>query len=269
MIYALVIAAMLCAADAAEAPDAAFDQFFADFKAKRDGIESLDAKFTQKTIVPDETLDTDGVIFYAKPRRILLRTEEPERTTMVDGRVIFEYEPEIKQLVIYDLGENPRADVFFLGFDDDTESLRRNYAVSLFTTPDEKEGKRGILLRPKNPGEEGFDFIEARLYLRDKDYLPYRIHIQNDEDAEVVINVRGFRINVAPDSAQTQILAAEGTKVIKDDRVLKTVGPGGERYPEALAQTEAVLPAPAAPVAGPSVTVIELDAPRAQEAPQP
>jgi len=269
MIAALILVAALCAADAPEAPDAAFDQFFAEFKAKRDGIESLEAKFTQKTIVPDETLATDGSIFYAKPRRILLRTEDPDRSTMVDGRLILEYEPEIRQLVIYDLGENPRADVFFLGFDDDTESLRRNYDVHLFTTPDETAGGRGILLRPKDPDGEGYDFIEARLYLRDADFLPHRIHIQNDEDSEVIINVRDYRINIAPDPARAQIFAPEGTKVIKDDRVLKTVGPDGERYPEALEQADAAVPAPPTPVAGPSVTVIELDAPRSTEAPQP
>lgn len=224
----------LCALAADPAPDAAFEDFFRDFAAKRDGIVALEAVFEQRTVLPDEELTTTGTLVYIKPRRIIFRTEDPERTTLVDDRKGYEYDPEIRQLQIFDIEDNPQADIFFLGFDSDTALLRQAYDVSVFTVPGETHGKHGIKIRPKSDSREEAYFFEVNLYLRDEDYLPYRIHIQNDEESQVFIEVGALDKTVRPDPRGTQIFIAENTKVVENDRVVETVNTGGKWIPEAV-----------------------------------
>lgn len=266
----------LCALAADPAPDAAFDDFFRDFAARRDGIVALEAVFEQRTVLPGEELTTTGTLMYVKPRRIIFRTEDPERTTLVDDRKGYEYDPEIRQLQIFDIEDNPQADIFFLGFDSDTASLRRAYDVSLFDTPGETRGKHGIKMRPRADSREEAYFIEVNLYLRDEDYLPYRIHIQNDEESQVFIEVGALDKTVRPEPRGTQIFISENTKVVENDRVVETVAPGGKWIPEALLLPPApeTPPEPASstpplvPAAAPAAEAAPETAPAGEEAPK-
>lgn len=217
-----------------QAADPEFDAFFKDYAAKRDGIVALEAGFEQRTVLPDEELKTTGTLLYITPRRIIFRTDDPERTTLVDDRHGYEHDPEIRQLQIFDIEDNPQADIFFLGFDSDTESLRKAYDVTLFTSADDPRGKRGIKIKPRADSKEEAYFLEVNLYLRDEDYLPYRIHIRNDEESQVFIEVGTIDKSVRPDPPMTQLFVPEDTKIVQNDRVVETVGPGGKRMPDAL-----------------------------------
>ncbi len=231
MISAWVFAlATVCTA----APDADVDAFFKEFSAKRDGVVALDATFTQKTKLPDEELTTKGSLIFIKPRRIIFHTDDPERTTLVDDRSGYEYDPEIKQLQIFDIEDNPQADIFFLGFNSNTETLRKAYDLTLFDIPDDPRGRHGIKIKPKAQSKEQTYFIEVNLYLRDEDYLPYRIHIRNDEESQVFIEVEAIDKAFRPAPQLTQIFLPQDTKVVQNDRVVETVGTGGKRVPDAV-----------------------------------
>ena len=208
-----------------------FDQFFTDFTKKRDGILVLEARFEQQTILPEETLKTQGTLLYAKPRRIVFRTEEPERTTLIDGKRGYEYEPEIKQLVIFDMEDRPQTEVFFLGFDDNTKTLREAFDITLQETTGDPRGSRSLLIKPKAEDLEDAYFVQVTLYLRDQDYLPYRIHIVNDEESQVILDVKQFAVNGAPGPLKTQISLLEGTKIIENEIPIETVGAGGKQVP--------------------------------------
>ena len=231
------------------APGNDVDAFFREFAAKRDGIAALQAAFTQKTILPDETLEARGSILFVKPRRIVFRTEDPERVTLVDDGRGYEYDPEIRQLQMFDIEDNPRADIFFLGFTDDITRLREAYDLTLFDVEGEPKGKHGIRIRPKaGSGDEAY-FMEVNLYLRDKDFLPHRIHIQNDAEAQVVIEVAEPDTAARPEPKETQIFVEEKTKIVENDRVREVVGPGGRWLPDAILlppESAAAAPAPAA-----------------------
>ena len=229
----MTLLAVLLASMAAEAPPD-FDAFFEEFKAKRDGIRVLEADFIQRTILPDEVLTSRGTLLYAKPRRIVYRTQQPHRATLIDGRRGYEYEPDIKQLVIYDLEDRPEADIFFLGFDDDTEALREAYDVNVFTIEGEERGSQGIVVRPKDPAAADAYFVEVSLYLRDEDYLPYRIRIVNDEESQVITEVQDIEVNHDPAPVRTQISLAPGTKIIENDTVVEVVGEEWKEVPEPL-----------------------------------
>ena len=231
MISAWIFAlATVCTA----APDADVDAFLKEFSAKRDGVVALDAAFTQKTKLPDEELTTKGSLIFIKPRRIIFHTDDPERTTLVDDRSGYEYDPEIKQLQIFDIEDNPQADIFFLGFNSNTETLRKAYDLTLFDIPNDPRGKHGIKIKPKAQSKEQAYFIEVNLYLRDEDYLPYRIHIRNDEESEVSIEVESINKTFRPTPQLTQIFLPQDTKVVQNDRVVETVEAGGKRVPDAI-----------------------------------
>ena len=253
------------------APESDVDAFFREFAAKRDGIAALQAAFTQKTILPDETLEAAGTILFVKPRRIVFRTDDPERVTLVDNDRGYEYDPEIRQLQMFDIEANPRADIFFLGFTNDINRLREAYDLTLFDVKDEPKGKRGIRIRPRaDSGDEAY-FVEVNLYLRDQDFLPHRIHIQNDAEAQVVIEVAEPDTAVRPEPKQTQIFVEEKTKIVENDRVREVVGPGGQWMPDAILlppEPPKADPAPAPPAAK---TAPEADQPPAapEEAPAP
>lgn len=199
-----------------------FDEFFKGFKEKRDGIGSLIAHFTQRTVLPDEVITTEGTLYYSRPRRILFKTDEPDRATLVDGRRGYEYDAEIRQLTIFDIEDHPRADIFFLGFDDDTEALQRAYQVQLMITHDAK-GMHGIKIEPKPDSDDEVYFMAVNLYLRDEDYLPYRIHIVNDAESEVFIDIDDIKPQPETDLKSARVLVPAGVKIIENDTVVATV----------------------------------------------
>ena len=213
------------------APPPEFDAFFKEFAEKRDGIEVLEADFMQKSIVPEEILTTEGSLIYMPPRRIRFHTQYPNRTTLVEGLRGYEYEPGVKQLVIFDIEDNPSSDILFVAFDSDTERLREHYEVSLLSLSDEPKGSHAILIKPKPENLREAYFLQITLYLRDVDMLPHRIHILNDEESETIINVIEYTVNQPIDAGRMQIPVPEGTRVLENDRVLETVGAGGKAFP--------------------------------------
>lgn len=225
---ALWSAALLATPDT---PD--FDAFFKEFAEKRAHVKVLEAEFTQTTILPEETLRTTGVIRFAQPRRFVIRTEEPRRETLLENRRGYEHEADLEQVLIFDIENSAEASIFFLGFDNDTAALREAYQVELFKVLDNDDGPHGLLIKPK-PGDDAGLFQEVSLYLRAEDMLPYRIHIVNDAESTVILDMTEVKVNhqevpVAPD-----IFVPEGTKIVQNDRVVETVGPGGKRLPEAF-----------------------------------
>lgn len=211
--------------------------FFSVFKQKRDGIESLEAKFEQTTILPEEKLITHGVLRYSKPRRILFQTEDPEHALLMDGRQGYEYDADIRQMTMFYVEDHPRANIFFLGFDNDTEALRAAYDLTLLVA-DDPRGRQGIRIRPRAGSEEAEYFLEVNLYLRESDYFPYRIHIVNDQESELFIDVKEIRTLNAQDHETPRIFLPEGTTIVAEDRVVDVVGEGGRSVPAGNTGTE-------------------------------
>lgn len=225
----LLAAAVLTAAGAA--PD--FDAFFKDFAQKRDAIQGMEAQFAQENETPEEVFEARGRIIFEKPRRIMFVYEKPTSGTtyLLSGNKAYVYQPDSKQLDIRGIEASAETEAFYLGFSDNTEALREAYDVTLFEPEPGDGAKVGITLQPKKDAAAA-PFREVKLYLRDQDYLPVRIHILNDEDTQVDIRVIDIKTNI-PGGAKVQLQVPEGAKIIEDDQVVETIGAGGKVFPEA------------------------------------
>lgn len=217
--------------------DQTFEQFYSGFSAAREGIHSLEANFTQKTVTPDEVMTSIGTLFYGEPRRIVFRYQDPELVYMIDGNHAYEYDAELQQLERYELGDLPQAEAFFLGFNSDPGRLQEAYRVYLARP---KEGIGAIValqIEPKPRGDEAPLFERLTLQLRAEDFLPIEIHIRNDDDSDVLYTVDGFVLNGTTGPERTQIFLPEGTDVIYEEEFVERIGPGGRYVPEPLAVT--------------------------------
>lgn len=214
----------------AAAQERTVEEFFETFKLKRDGIGFLQAEFIQKNHLPQEIITTEGVLLYSKPRTILFKMGDPERVILVCNEKGYEYDAEIKQLTIFDIDNNPQAAIFYLGFDDDISALKNAYTITLFDSSDER-GHTGIKIIPREDSEHTAYFLEANLFLRDEDYLPYRIHIVNDHESQLYIEVTSINKEKKPDATKTRIRVPQGVKIIENDTVIGTVEEGEIHYP--------------------------------------
>lgn len=224
----LILAAVAIAA--ADLPT--FDTFFKDFAQKRDVIENLEARFEQENVTPEEETQASGRIMYAKPRQIMFTYEKPAggATYLVDANNVYVFQPDARQLEIRNIQNTAEAEAFFLGFSENTEELRKAYDLALFEPEDSAFAKYGIVIRPGKDAESA-PFQEVKLYLRESDYLPVRIHVINDEESRVSIKVLDIKTNLPSEQVDVRIKAPQGTKVIKEDRVVETVGPEGKSFP--------------------------------------
>lgn len=224
-----VAAVLFLAAHLAQA-DADFDAFFADFAARRNRIRVLEARFTQETVTPDETIASTGTLVYVKPKRLIFRYEDPELVYIIDGLMTYEYDAELEQLQIFEIEDRPETEALFLGFDDSTDRLREAYDIEILPPEEGGDGK-AIRLKPKTRDSDTVYFQFVTLELRAEDYLPTRIYIQNDEDSHVLIRVSDFAVNRALEAEDTQIFLPEGTDIVNNERYVETVGPEGKRVP--------------------------------------
>lgn len=257
----LLIVALLPSAP--EAPDD-FDTFFAKFAEKRAGIRILEADIAEDTLQFGDRTERHGHLVFGRPRRILFRYEGEEPSMMVDNRRVYEYDPFEEQVQIYDIEDSPEASIFFLGFDSDPSDLREAYDLRLFRMESEK-GHNGIEIRPFKENQNQAPFQELTIYLRDEDYLPYRIDIEIDDDTHMVTEFSNYKVNQPIDPPLTQLRIAAGTRVIENgDVTIRAVPAGGMLMPEA--PLDPGVPAPAANVtpehsAEPAVEVQDLPAP--------
>jgi len=276
---ALLAAAILCtgaafadttddeAAAAAAAEDALFadplDLFFEEFSEKREHIETISARFEETTILPDEVFLSTGHLFYQKPRRLIRRGEEPPTVLLVDGQSVYEYEPELRQVARYRIEDGPQAEILFFGFDENLDNLRLTYDVRLFSVADEDEPEdaKGLLITPKPVYEADAFFREVALYLREEDYLPYRIRIVSDENSHVLLDLLDLKVNTDLDEGQTTIAIPEGHTYVDENERAAIVGPEGMTLPlPALPGREEPVVEPPTEVP-PLTTVEELPAP--------
>lgn len=211
--------------------DKELDAFFKKYTESREKISVLKATFRQKNIYPDEIYTTTGTLIFVKPQRISFTTDDPQKFTVIEERRIYEYEPDIKQITIYDLKDSAETELFFFAFAEDLNTLRKKYHVLPIRLSDER-GKQGISIRPFTDKEKETPFEEIVLYLQDDTLLPYRLRIVNEDNVQTIVDFEQTEINGKIHPEDTQIYLPPGTNVIENDKFKETISGEGKRIPE-------------------------------------
>lgn len=235
---------LLAAAFSVDPPE--FDAFFKEFAAKRADIQVLQADIVEYTSEFDEVTNRAGRVVFGKPRRIVFRYSDEDPVMLIDDRRVYEFDPKEEQLQIYDIKDSPEASIFFLGFDNDASALREAYDVRLFTKENE-QGSHGIVIKPFKENMDTAPFQEVSIYLRDSDFLPYRIYITFDDDTRMWTEFSNYKVNQGLEPGETQIRIPAGTRVIENGEVsIRAVPEGGVLMPPEAIDTGKPAEAPAA-----------------------
>lgn len=209
-----------------------FEKFLAPFAEKREAIGYIEATFNQVSVTPDETYESSGVIVFSRPRRMMMRYEDPEAVYFFSDEKALEYDRELAQLKIYDLKDMPEMEALFFGFDTEPKRLEEAYYVEVVTPGPETNGYPAIRLRPRtDQGREPL-FETALLLLRKEDYLPHEVRIIHNEETRNTITVENIKIHPPGKTKKLVLFVPEGTTVIRDDRFVETVGEGGKTFPQ-------------------------------------
>ena len=227
-----LLAASMTLAGVANAETADIESFLKDFAARRDAIETFQCRFTQITLTSSDAAESTGTLVFVKPRRILFLYDEPKLQYMVDNLTMYEYDPDLEQIRIDTLEDKPEADALFLGFERDIARLREAYDVSLATKEESQAEGKVLKLIPKTVEGERPLFEKILLYLRDTDYLPYRLQIRNT-DNDVTYEFSDYVVNDSAAKPQSTIRVPAGTDVVRGDAPNERVGEGGKEFPDA------------------------------------
>lgn len=230
--------AILCASVFAQAPDE-LDEFVQSFSEKRDDIQSLRAPFTQRTVTPEEILTSYGEVIYKRPKRLLFRYTDPKQVYMLDNLRAYEYDPELRQLQVFDLEEQPQTAALFLGFEEDISRLREAYDLRLLiSSEDDAPAAFQIVPKRDDPDAQAY-FEKVIVYLRPQDYLPEELHIVNSAESQTIITFEDYRINEQMDESDVQLYAAPGTDVIVNEEFVERLEEPGKRFPAEPSETAA------------------------------
>ncbi len=107
------------------------------------------------------------------------------------------------------------TELFFLAFAQDLNELRKKYHVVPIQLSDER-GKNGVSIKPFKENEEDAQFEEIVLYLRDENFLPYRLRIVNKDDVQTIVDFEKMEINGKISLEDTQIYLPSGTNVYRE-----------------------------------------------------
>jgi len=229
---------ILLSAFSAQTNDA--DAFLKELGKSREGVETFRARFIQEVNSPDDTFRVAGTLVYRKPRRLVYRSEE--MVTIVDGGTSYEYEMDLEQVLVDDIAGTPLEDLFFFGFEADTERLRGRYDLRLFEEPGDKIGRRRLSIRPKPEDKEASPFLEVIVGFRDEDLLPHNIRVQNDEDAYTSYILNTYELNCPLNDSEIEMVLPPGTIIVERGEVVEEVGEEGLRLPREPLSPDPTLP---------------------------
>jgi outer membrane lipoprotein-sorting protein len=203
------------------------------FSQGRDEVRSMQARFAQTTINPDDVIESTGTVVYVNPKRIIFRYEDPPVTFMIDDGHAYEYDEELEQLLVYDIQGHPEAEAFFLGLESNTTQVQEAYSMKLVPAKNPAESAFALEMIPNvKEGDEPI-FQKVTLQLAKETFIPTHILIINGEYSEVVFRLEDVVLNAELSRDLSHIFAPENTELEIDDVALGTIEAPGRFFPEA------------------------------------
>jgi outer membrane lipoprotein-sorting protein len=214
------------------------DAFLKDFAKKRDEITTFQCRYSQSIVSPDDTLETEGTLVFVRPKRILFRYDDPKSIYMIDDTTFYEYDPDATQLRIETVEGRPEGEAFFLAFEKDLSRLKESYTISLVSKDESKSSGTVLELVPKSNVGDELLFNRLLIFLREDDYLPYRLFFRNASESDVTFELSDYIVNDKTAKPPSTLDVPEGTTILRGDAKSENVGPGGKTFPELAPKSE-------------------------------
>ncbi|HXY00492.1 MAG TPA: outer membrane lipoprotein-sorting protein [Candidatus Limnocylindrales bacterium] len=146
------------------------DRSAEDFKSLTAAIERI--KYT--AVVKDTSTDT-GEIFMRKDSKMRIDFQSPDpRTILRDGDKLYIYTPKINRVEEYNIGKNrAMADQYLaLGYGTRTESLKKNYTISMTGEEDLDGHKAAVLELVPRSDEVKKQVSKIQIWVDEASWLP-------------------------------------------------------------------------------------------------
>jgi chaperone LolA len=174
---------------------------------KFSSINNFSAEFSQDFHwkVLDKHQSREGKIIMAKPQKF--RIEMEEMTMVCDGKQVWRYTPETKQVLQSPLKHSPEIpsiNRFIFNFED-------NYTIEAL----QEKSKYYVLYL--TPHLEGMAINNLEIWVDKKDLLLRRIHYFDDNQNENTYTLKHLQVNQPRDPARFTFTVPEGVEVFETD----------------------------------------------------
>lgn len=211
----LGICALLCVASGVRANGDPTDDFLRDFENQRGKVTSYSARFVQKKTLAlfDESKISSGSVLYKAPRQMLWKYEAPDKTQMrIDEESVAFFFPDLEQIEIYALEQSQGASYFFFAFEASADELKEKFDITVDTAAADTANR--VRLVPKGVPLTS-QLNDLTLWLRETDFLPQKILINELSGDSTEIELSGINANEPIDDDELKFNAPEGTEIIR------------------------------------------------------
>ncbi len=187
-----------------------------DFQSHFDRTQTFVADFEQTyyDALLDQTVVSNGKIFYKKPGLMRWDYEKPDLTEIIIGKEkIWIYDPDLENVTVQYLDQVSRIDS--LSFLLKNEHLSRHFSLvstekSLITNP---KNIVALFLKPKKPSQY---IAEMQLALDKKNYQIQQFIIVDHQENHRKIEFKAMVLNVDSDASKFEFVITEGMEVIDE-----------------------------------------------------
>ena len=173
-----------------------------------ENVRTLDGRFVQTQTDEHGELVSSGAgrVAISRPGKFRWSYDQPYEQLMVcDGKTIWAYDPDLKQVTVRPAGET------LAGTPAELLAQKARLADN-FTTKDlgEKEGLRVVSLEPKN---DQSDFKSIELWL--KAGVPQRLRFSDPLGGNTLVELRDVKVNGSVADAQFTFTPPKGVEVVE------------------------------------------------------
>lgn len=182
-------------------------------QSRYDGVEDLEARFTQKSrsvafAGAGQVMEASGVALFAKPGRMRWTYEKPERSLVVsDGQTLWIYDPAAREVQEYSVGEgflSGTAVQFLLG---------EGRILDAFEVRADPCGEETVRLFLKPREETSYESLELVVSPKSGDVRGTAVVDLFGNRTDVAFEA--LKVNQRPDPARFRFVAEPGVRVLR------------------------------------------------------
>jgi len=154
-----------------------------------------------------------GSITLKKPNKIYLNYTEPFNQLVIsNGKTIWIYFPNMKQVIVQDISETKNKEYFLFQFNYLVDSIKNKFKMKILKE-EELDGKEAVVIE-LTPKDENAEFIKINGWFDKKRWLPLSFSVYYNEISNISITFKNSKLNPDIKSDIFEFKIPEGVEVI-------------------------------------------------------